>query len=110
MSIIKSKRSLKFKGVRLPLYELSDKVWLLASDVGGLIDRDSEYLVSRAPNLFTSRMTAMVRIPALGRNHKRRILTIAGARLMCAIATTPAAMGMFYMLAKLDSQGRPKHD
>lgn len=107
MSIVKSKRELKFKGVRLPLYELNNKVWLVASDVGGLIDRDSEYLVSRVPNLFTSKVSAMVRIPELGRNHKRRILTIAGARLLCAIATTPAAMGMFYMLAKLNSQGRP---
>jgi len=108
MSSAKSKRSLKFKGVRVPLYEMNEKVWLLASEVGGLIDRDSEYLVSKVPKLFTPRVTAMVRIPELGRNHKRRVLTIAGARLLCAIATTRSAMDMFYMLAKLDSQGREK--
>jgi hypothetical protein len=115
MSAQKLKRGLTFKKARLSLYELNGKVWILSSEVGGAIGRDAEYLVSQASALFTSKLTVMARIsdPAVSsekqpRGHKRRLLSIVGARTVCAMAPTLSAMGLFYLLAKLDSQGRPK--
>lgn len=117
MSARKLKRGLKFKGTRLSLYELNDRVWLLGSEVGGLIDRDAEYLMSKAPRLFTQKMTTMARISnpfaapdKQPRGHKRRLFSIEGARLLAAISSTLAGTGLFYMLAQLDPQGKPKKD
>ena len=108
-------RSLEFNGVHLNLYELNGKVWLLGSDIGGIIKRDAGYLVRQSPKLFTSKLAmkccianADGSVDKYYRKQRRLMLSITGARMAAAAGASLLGMDLFHMLASLDDEGKPR--
>ena len=87
---------LQVGGLRVQLYSIDGRPWLLAADLERLLKRDVGKLTAPYRALLTAQYTTLTTLE--GKGHKRRFFSVGGTKLLAAMTPTKTGQDLFNLL------------